>query len=173
MHPDLIDYGIQSEQTHLRAHVCVVAQQVYIYPTVDGIRACESGRYPLRPAYTGKTRTAEGYVIPPGAIDRMMRIAIHPTFFDHFPIRTDDTTSQKGTQATAIIREMLRYGHFPIPCIPDVVTDRAVQITGVDITVQASLTIQVKCDYFGGERDFGGTGNLYIQIAELNPYASH
>jgi hypothetical protein len=36
----LVDYGIQTEESDLRAHVCVNARQVYVYPTKKGVEVC-------------------------------------------------------------------------------------------------------------------------------------
>jgi hypothetical protein len=47
-----------------------------------------------------------------------------------------------------------------------------VQIDGDDIVVLTGANrvhIQVKCDYPGGDKALGGTGNLYLQVAERNP----
>ena len=72
----------------------------------------------------------------------------------------------------AIVEEGLRAQGFGVPAVllkgghleGDVVTD---------LLVTASLRIQVKCDYRGGPRELGGSGNLFLQTHECNPLRRH
>jgi len=50
------------------------------------------------------------------------------------------------------------------------INERMMQISGIDVTMQDNMKIQVKMDYNGGDKRLGGTGNLYLQTAECNPY---
>ena len=90
-------------------------------------------------------------------------------------IREDDDTSEKGRKAVGLIAAMLRRGLLPIPGkVQRLVTDidKPLQIEGQDIIVEfgaATVRIQVKCDYKGGDKSRGGTGFLYLQTAERNP----
>jgi hypothetical protein len=47
------------------------------------------------------------------------------------------------------------------------------QFEGLDIVVATRVRIQVKLDFRGGERELGGTGNLFLQTAECNPTRSY
>lgn len=49
---NLVEYGIQNEQSDIRAHVCVVAKRVYVYSTDEGKRIAATGRFKSLPAYT-------------------------------------------------------------------------------------------------------------------------
>lgn len=50
---------------------------------------------------------------------------------------------------------------------------KVIDIKGTDIyvtTVSGKVKIQVKCDFIGGEIEYGGSGYLYLQTAERNPF---
>jgi hypothetical protein len=164
----LVAYGIQNEQSDIRAHVSMLASRVYVYSTDAGRQAAESGQYPNKPAFTSGIITARGYVIPPRAIPGCKAIDIPDRY--HGYIREADSTSDKGAKAVEIVSCLLRAGTFPISVAPIVITDEDLQIQGTDIMVRAHACIQVKCDFKAGCRDHGGTGNLFIQIAECNPF---
>jgi hypothetical protein len=169
----LVAYGIQTEQSDLRAHVCVKAQRIYVYPTRSGVAAVQSGRYRKAPAYTRDIQTAEGYLIPPDAIDGCVCWRIPPNWFAdaHFDERA--TPTEKGARALWLVQCAIRHGAFSLPADPDVVTDAKTQITGADLIVTVTARIQVKCDWNGGHTKYGGTGNLFIQVAECNPFGQH
>jgi len=44
-----------------------------------------------------------------------------------------------------------------------------VQLRGTDILVACNKRIQVKCDYRSGKKP-NGTGNLFLQKSERNPF---
>ena len=58
-------------------------------------------------------------------------------------------------------------------CDPAIVKEMDLQINGVDIVINMNTKIQVKCDYRGGPKAYGGTGNLYLQVRECNPFGKH
>ena len=74
---------------------------------------------------------------------------------------------------------MVLNGLLPIPAIADNVREIDVQLLGGDVIIKPNairkdeIVIQVKCDYDGGERELGGTGNLFLQVAESNPLGIH
>ena len=82
-------------------------------------------------------------------------------------------TNVKGLQALRIVKEMLRRGLIPISMGVTVVSDMEMQIAGTDIIVTAHARIQVKCDYMAGPESLGGSGNLYLQTHECNPFRKH
>lgn len=169
--PDyLVPYGIQNERSDIRAHVCVLAQIVYVYPTVCGRKAIESKTYQGKPAsqkgYDGAT--AWGYAVPVDDIERMVSMRVSH-FIPLFGFQFDDITSVKGQKAVKLVAYMLRNGLFPLFVDPEVILDAEMQITGTDINVRSSHRIQVKCDYKGG-KGRGCTGNLYLQTDEINPF---
>jgi hypothetical protein len=84
-------------------------------------------------------------------------------------------TSDKGRKAVELVAAMIRNGLFPLPyAVGQLDSDPAkdMQINGDDIIVDLGANrvhIQVKCDFRGGDKALGGTGNLYLQVAERNP----
>lgn len=72
-----------------------------------------------------------------------------------------------------IVGQMLSGGHFPLPVTPEIITSTKLQYEGLDIIIGLGARIQVKCDFAGGERALGGTGNLFIQTQECNPHRKH
>ena len=169
----LVAYGIQEERSDLRAHVCVLAQVLYVYPTASGVSAARSGQFREVSVRTGTIVTARGCLVPPESIVHCMRTDIPPDILRKYIIRDGDTTTAKGEQATRIVGSMLSGGHFPLPVTPEIVTATKLQYEGLDIIISLGARIQVKCDYSGGERSLGGTGNLFLQTHECNPYRRH
>jgi hypothetical protein len=66
--------------------------------------------------------------------------------------------------------EMLRAELIPIPIAINIDNDESMQIQGTDILINSYLRLQVKCDYDAGDRKYGGTGNIFLQTEECNPY---
>lgn len=169
----LVNYGIQTEKSDLRAHVCVVAKALYVYPTESGVVCLNDPRYREVEVTTGAYVTARGRLVPPTAIADCMLVPIPTALMERIKILRTDKTTVKGRKATEIVATLMRWGFFPTALIPQVVTATGLQYEGVDIVATANLRIQVKCDYDGGERESGGTGNLFLQTAECNPYRAH
>jgi len=173
----LHDYGIQNEGSDLRAHVCPVVRRVYVYPTAEGRKAALSGQWPRRPAYQRGVvgATAEGYLVPPFAIRRCVALEVRAEAWTAATFSESEDTSTKGQNAVRFVAEMIRAGVFPLPYSVgnlDADPTRAMQISGDDIIVDLGANrvhIQVKCDFRGGDKALGGTGNLYLQVAERNP----
>lgn len=169
--PDLFGYGVQNEESDIRAHVCVLAERVYVFPTWAGVKAIKSGLWPEVPAYqTGVDfATAKGFLIRPEGIERCTFVLV-PALIREINFSPTDSTSIKGEKAAGVVETMLRRGWFPLPADPDTITDLTLQRSGVDIMVVGNWRIQVKCDYRGGcGKDIGCTGNLFLQTQELNP----
>lgn len=169
----LVDYGIQTEGSSLRAHVCVIVQRIYVYPTACGIQAIKTGKYTARPVYTGAIQTATGYAVPWNEIPRCVSVGVPNWLMSRAAFDEDDTTTKKGEKAVWLCKTMLEFGAFPLPSMPEVIDDTRLQIEGTDIIITMNARIQVKCDYRGGAKEHGGTGNLFLQTAECNPYRAH
>ena len=178
--PTLVDYGIHTEQSDLRVHVCVNAGIAYVYPTKYGVLVVQqriaAGVRPLSAYQKGVSyATAEGYPVPPSKINGCLPIRCDWAIDKVGGIRQDADTSTKGRKAVDVVSLLLKHGWFPMWATPDVIEDLDLQIRGFDIVVRQTARIQVKCDYEGGEpavRLPDGrriTGNLFLQIAELNP----
>jgi hypothetical protein len=171
----LVEYGIQTEESDYRAHVCFAVGIVYVFPTQSGKDAALSGKYPLRSASQRTLRyaTAEGYTVPPEKIKSCVGIEIPNDLLGSLcPERYDDE-STKGEQAVETFRRMCLRGLVSLPLLASDVTSRQGQIQGKDIVITSDVSVQVKCDYFGGPKNLGGTGNLFLQVRECNPFGMH
>jgi hypothetical protein len=175
--PQLFDYGIQNEQSDIRAHVCPLVRRVYVYPTVEGCRAVTSGHWARRSAFQPGVvgHTAEGYCVPPFAIRRCVAVEVRAEAWLAMNFQESESTSAKGEKAVRMVVQMIRSGIFPLPYTAGTLNtapEKALQIRGDDIIVDLGANrvhVQVKCDYRGGDEALGGTGNLYLQVAERNP----
>ncbi len=170
----LVPHGIQKYTCDIIVHVCFYAKHLYSFtPTQAQIQAF-SGRYRKAPAYqlvrNQKTRTAGGYLVPPRKISDCVWKQIPSTILGESTIRDSMTTSQKGEAAQSIVIKCLRVGAFPNPLVSVArIDDKGLQIRGVDLIVTQKAKIEVKCDFKGGHKKFGGTGNLFLQVCESNP----
>ena len=169
----LVDYGIQNEKSDIRAHVCPLVGCVYAFKTKDGRACVESGKYPASSAFTGDTETARGYLVPPRNIPGCHQIKIPAALLAVVNLQEHEDTIEKGNKAVLIISELLKKGLFPIDLIPKDVADKDLQVEGVDIIIALEARIQVKCDYRGGPKAYGGTGNLFLQVSECNPHKKY
>lgn len=173
--PELIDYGIHNEASNIRAHVSVLGQMMFVFPTRCGVAVMRNFR--RAPAYQSGVngRTAEGYLVPPSAISNIRFIRIHPDRLWGF----DEclSTTEKGTRAVEIVSASLKAGRFPLWMEGEYVTDESIQVTGTDLVVRGTWKIEVKCDYRAslkkGEPHPLCTGNLYLQVSERNPLKRH
>lgn len=165
----LIDYGIQTEDSDLRVHVCPKAKRVYCYNTKDGLAAIKAKQYRKVPVFTSGIKTAEGFVVPPADIPQCKELQPNINGWSSYFL-IDDTTSRKGDLAVRLVKSMIKSGDLPLTLNPQEITDLDMQISGTDILVTSNIRIQVKCDFNGGRRELGGTGNLFLQVAECNPF---
>lgn len=71
--------------------------------------------------------------------------------------------------------DIAAHGFIPIPLHGTVITSHDMQVSGLDMIVAGKARLQVKCDFYGGEKRFNPncTGNLYLQVAELNPLKAY
>lgn len=167
----LIDYGILNEKSDLRAHVCVLGKNVYVFPTASGIDAIMTGKYSSRNVFTKNIKTATGYLVPPNDIENCEVYEIPDKWWRKVSFCETDTTTQKGDKAIRIVKNMIIRGMMPALKLNfKEITEKDLQIEGTDIIIHAKARIQVKCDYRGGK---GGTGNLFLQIQECNPFKNH
>jgi len=168
--PKLVEYGIQNEQSDLRAHVGVLSGKVYVYRTSDGVAAIRVHRGPLLSATQSGVsfKTAKGYAIPWKNISRILAIPCQ-NLIDSQNFSENDSTSQKGEKASNVVEHLIRCGYFPLPIEPINIGSPAIQRQGIDLIVEGKWRIQVKCDFKAGDGP-NCTGNLYLQTAELNPF---
>lgn len=168
--PKLARYGIQTEQSDYRAHVCFAEGAVYLYETAQGVAACKTGNYPVREAYQSgvEGRTALGYLVPPAHIPGCRRVPIPADLEHNVACRRDESTSAKGRKAVQVVAEMMRMGLISLPMTLTEVNEKRLQLLGIDALTKVEKKLQVKCDFYGGMKP-GGSGNLYLQFAERNP----
>ncbi|MBU1067002.1 hypothetical protein KKE60_04415, partial [Patescibacteria group bacterium] len=163
----LVEYGIFNEGSLLRAHVCVASRVVYVFETGKVVELIRSGNYRNVPVYTGDIVTATGYLVPPMDIPGCFEVHVPVKWWGKVGFREDENTTIKGNKAVAVVKGLLKNGLFPLKVNPKEIKGQELQIKGLDIYVHLKTLIQVKCDYNGGEN---GTGNLFIQDKECNPY---
>lgn len=171
----LVEYGIQTEESDYRAHVCFAAGIVYVFPTKSGKDAALSEEYPLRSASQRQLNypTAQGYIVPPKKIENCIGVEIPNDLLGSLcPERYDDETT-KGDRAVRTFQAMCMRGLVSLPLLASNVANREAQIQGKDIVITSDVSVQVKCDYFGGPKELGGTGNLFLQVRECNPFGMH
>lgn len=167
----LVDYGIQTEKSDIRAHVCVLAQACYVYETKKALPLAQSNRYHHRSVFTGSIKTATGFAVPVVDIPECHTVNIPDSWMKKIGFSKYDNPSEKGEKAVKIVSGMVRTGRFPLMFLGcDLVDDEHMQISGTDILIslQRDIRIQVKCDYKGGI-GMGCTGNLFLQVQECNP----
>lgn len=171
----LVDYGIQNEDSDLRAHVCIVAKRVFVFATEHGRAIINQGNYKRVPVRTEGLVTAEGYLVPPSHIKGCQTVNISGPLLEKYNIQQSDHTSDKGKKAVQIVCDLIKMGRLPLPLklTPDIIKNLSLQIKGIDIILMANIKIQVKCDYNGGLGIGGGSGNLFLQVAECNPCGYH
>ncbi len=163
----LHNYGIQNEESDLRAHVSVCNATVYTFLPSDAMDAINSHpEIQPRQAYQSGINfaTANGYPMPTKYIHGIQAIKIPQHVFMDANFMQSDNTSAKGNKAVFCIKEMLKRNLIPFAFNIEEVTDRTMQISGTDILISAKYKIQVKCDWRVGE-----TGNVYLQTQECNP----
>jgi hypothetical protein len=181
----LVHYGIQNELSDWRIHVGWGSQHIVAFPTGSGRRLIEARQVKTDKSgvtYSGdglKTvtqrgyETAKGYAIAISHIDGAVEILIPPDIYRKYLVSTNDSTSHKGNTAVAVVIDMLRKHLIPLPCTYDVTTDKALQVSGQDIVINSNLRVQVKMDWLAGSKSHGGTGNVFLQVGECNPFKMH
>ena len=169
----LIEYGIHTEASDIRAHVSVVNKTIYVFQTKNGVKAVQDNVCYERLAYQPgiNDATARGWVVNVSHIEDIRRLKF--SSWEHWGDFSDKlSTSQKGRLAVKCVRDAMKRGKFPF-WIDAQESDREnVQLKGTDILVFCRKKIQVKCDFRGGDTPLG-TGNLFLQNAERNPLKAH
>lgn len=171
----LFAYGIQNEESHLRAHVCPIVRRIYVFPTKNGLAVLSDGIETMGYQNGVLGATASGFRVKPFDIPKCVSLQINTTAWDNIKLDKNESTSIKGQKAVRLVVAMIKAGVFPLPlgCIVDANLKKSIEIKGNDIfvwTVKDRINIQVKCDFPGGEKELGGTGFLYLQTAERNPF---
>lgn len=168
--PALFEYGIQTEDSDIRCHVAPATKLIFVFQTKSAL-SLDLSKYPLRPAYQPDVdyRTSEGWCVPWNDIPdiRMLRWHSIP-WWDTF--ENLEKTTDKGIAASRVAEGLLLSGRFPLwPVNAKESLRLSVQKGGTDILLWGKWKIQVKCDFRAGPKELGGTGNIFLQKAEINP----
>jgi len=171
----LISYGIEQwkETCDLMFHVSVVTKRVYRYEPKNAWEVIRSGNFPQRNVRTGEVITAQGWLVPPYAIQGCVGIVIPIPIFHDAYFHKMDGTSIKGKKAERIVREMILKGYLSLVIGVVEANNKELQLDTVDLIPLIALNPQVKCDWNAGPRELGGTGNLFIQEKECNLLKLH
>jgi len=103
----LVEYGIQSEQSDCRVHVCPKVRHVYIYSTSHGIDAIQSGSFEERSAYTKNVKTAVGFLVPPSALN-CFEVIPSGDIWKRVDFCETDSPAEKGDKAVEVVKHILR-----------------------------------------------------------------
>ncbi len=167
--PELVEYGIHTEGSDIRAHVSAVNRTIYVFPTRNAVAAIARVSPPLRfagqPGVDGPT--GQGWPMPVEEIADLRRVRFQ-SWEGWTQLRPDLSTSRKGRLAVVCVIAAMKRGRFPFWLDAAEDERQNVQILGTDILVFCRKKVQVKCDYTAGDRPLG-TGNLFLQRAERNP----
>ena len=172
--PKLFEYGIQLERSDVRVHVSPATCSLYVFSTVIAQKLLDmrGAEFPERSAYQPGIEyvTAIGKLVPCHEMPQLRMVTLKDYAWWRKFNRTDPTT-RKGRMAVSVACWALRNGYLPL-WIPGGTESKShkLQRSGTDILLWANLRIQVKCDWFAGPVDLGGSGNLFLQQAELNPH---
>ena len=165
----LFEYGIQTEASDIRAHVSVVNRMIYVFPTRHGVdavfRVPREERDATQPGVNGPT--ARGWLVPVDDVKDIRRLK-YASWEGWIEFRDDLSTSRKGQLAVQCVIAAMKRGRFPFWLDATEDERHNVQILGTDILVFCRKKVQVKCDYYAGDKPFG-TGHLFFQRAECNP----
>ena len=177
--PQLFDYGILQEDSDIRVHVGVIVRRVYVFETKKARSLIEQNphKYPIKladqPGVIGAT--GKGWVVPWTEIPGIRQLLYDSFAWESFgALQNQYSTQKKGSMAVACVVQLMKMGRLPIWINDTGESDNEkIQITGTDIVVFCKKKIQVKCDWRCGDKGRGGTGNVFLQNAELNPLKMH
>jgi len=175
---ELHQYGIMQEKSDTRAHVCAVVQRVYVFDTQAAREVIRNGSYPVREAsQTGVNgTTATGWLVPPEDIPACVALKPRSQTWEYLDFSERHSTSHRGREAMRLVVGLIKNGMFPFPAQPTDHLHVDIDMEGKDIrahVAEQTRYIQVKCDRRGGAQELGGTGNLFLQKAERNPFGRH
>lgn len=167
---NLVEHGIQTEESDYRLHISFFTGTAYIFPTKCGREAVLSGlgeKFEASQKGTNKT-TGKGRKINWKLIKDCKEIKIPDGWLENVGYKKETffhkSTSEKGRAAEQISEMLLRGGHVPLPLESKFITNKDIQKRGKDFVVKARICIESKCDSWGGH-----TG-LRLQTAEINPF---
>jgi len=172
----LVNYGILDEPRELiRLHVSPATRRVYGFTVGNMIDLLRRNEYSDGEASQRGTDiiTGVGKLVPLGDVPELKEYVIPDDWLKSLMDTKDKSTTDKGNAAVKAAKGMLLRGIIPISLSVMEVEDIALQIKGFDIFVNYKAHFQVKCDWKAGRREHGGSGNLFIQTQECNPFQRH
>lgn len=164
----LVEYGINHEESDIRAHVSVSDNSVYVFSTTRAktvVAENELREVEVWSDVDGRRELTATGLLAPIALLKPRRIYC-PELISAAGFITGgyEITSEKGRKAQWVVKRLMQQGSFPLPVNPQIVDDVDIQVDGADLIVHGDWRVQVKCDWRAGE-----TGNIFIQVAERNP----
>jgi len=167
--PQLVEYGIRTEQSDYRIHVSFCNGKAYAFPTENGRKAINPDKHKeFQAGQPGVSYiTGIGYKVPWTDIDDCQEIGVPDDVLRHASFQKEAPTTEKGQKAMIVACELLQRGMVQMPMRACVITEKDLQIRGQDLIVTSRLVIQVKCDYWAG------LYGLSMQTAERNPLGRH
>ena len=173
---EMIPYGIDQEESDIRAHVAPLARRVIVCQTELLRQQCKLKKYPIgrAPQEGVEGFTGEGPLVPIFDIPdvRILNLTGKGWCFhwESFPLPSAGT-NERGRAAVRIVRMVLERGRFPLWVNVRESKNEEIQITGTDIIIYKRIKIQVKCDYRAGLKEWHPrcTGNIFVQTKERNP----
>jgi hypothetical protein len=169
---ELFESGVHTENSDIRAHVGMYNRAVYVFKTAHANKILQThGRI----KYAGQAgvgyATGKGKVVPWNSIEDIRELKFHSwPRWDEF--NENLSTSQKGKLAVDCVIDIMRLGRFPLWLDAEEDQRENIQIKGTDILLFCRKKIQVKCDALAGPKP-KGTGNIFLQIAEVNPLSRY
>jgi len=165
----LVEYGINQYESNFCIHVGFKVEMLFIYETIYMQNLLLNNSYRLVSAFQKGIETARGLLVP-WDNSEFITITLPPLNKRYSFCKN---TSIKGQWAVDITKHALKKGLIPFKFKVDEITEKDMQIKGKDIIAIGSFSIQVKCDWDAGPKEKGGTGNLFIQTHECNPFGNH
>ena len=153
-----------------RIHVCFGEGMAYYYKTMEAIQVIRDGDYRLVDGYESGVNyaTSKGYLVPPADIGGCKHVQIPGEWLRNLNCQENDSPEDKGSKAVRVAHGLIREGKLFLTPVRCQVTSKQEDLDGTDLRVYSR--VQVKCDWPGG---VGGTGYLFIQVAECNPLKRH
>jgi len=172
----LYKYGIEEENSHIRAHVSLPGRCITVFRTPDMWALIKTNHYhSVYASQPGVSReTAKGWLVPLEDIDTQWGCVLRTNKYcwdkwDHEKM----SLGERGVMAVHCVRTFIIKNHFPLWIHGKVNEDIELDITGTDIIIDIKKHIQVKYDAKAYPREEGGSGNLFIQEYESNPLKVH
>lgn len=177
MHPKLFEYGIQLERSDIRVHVSPSTKCFYVFPTAAAQALLDERGQDFKEVLAFQPGieypTARGRLVPHTAIPKLQVLRL-PDCAWWANFKANDNTSRKGALAVRAVIWALRSGRLPLWVAAASETESvSLQHKGTDILLTHRWRIQVKCDWDAGPKESGGSGNLFLQNAEVNPRRRH